>query len=233
MTFHYTTNKKQLVISRYEEQLAWLNNVIHHFDEIVIYNKGKSNLNISSEKVKEIKLANVGRESNTYLHHIVDNYSLLSKYAYIIFSQGDPNKHCADFVSSVINRENYTTKPYYFVREPNEKMTFNYEPIANVHPIGLPVLNFYYHIFCSDQVERIPQSRNSIMIVPTKNIRFRSINFYKNLLNFVKSDVNPLEGFIFERLWMPIFDGETKDWCTHYDDYKKKFLGVWNNIPIT
>lgn len=233
MTFHYVSNKKQLVISRYEENLSWLNQILSHFDEIIVYNKGTSEIDVSSEKIKEYKLPNVGRECHSYLHHIIENYGVLSKYAYLIFSQGNPFNHCSDFTTSVINRENYINKPYYFVRKSDEKISFFYEPIKDVHPIGLPLSNFYYHLFCDAEILKLSQSRNSLMILPTKNIRFRSINFYKHLLSFVDKTINPLEGFIIERLWMPIFDGSTKDWFTHYQEFKLKFLGIWNNIPIT
>lgn len=233
MTFHYTSNKKQLVISRFEEKLNWLNNVLIYFDEIVIYNKGSSKIDVVSEKIKEIVLPNVGRESHSFLYHIIKNYNQFFKYAYIVFVQGNPFDHCSDFISIITNRDNYANKPFYFARESNEKMNFYYEPIEKVHPIGLPMINFYYHIFCTEEVDKLPQSRNSQMILPIKNIRFRSIEFYKHLLNFVNKSPNPLEGYILERLWIPIFDGTTKDWFTHYSDYKKKFLGTWNNIPIT
>ena len=233
MTFFLQSNKKQLVISRYEENIDWIENVAVNFDEIIVYNKGKSSFNKKSEKIKEQKLPNIGRESHSFLHHIIQNYDNINKYAYLVFSQSDPFDHCSRFMELVNNRDNYSSKPFYFIRESNDKFVFYYEPIEITHPNGLPLVNFYYHIFCDEQIEKLPQSRNSLMIIPVKNIKFRSVDFYKHLLNFVNKSENPLEGYILERLWIPIFDGITKDWFTHYNEYKRKFLGVWKNIPIT
>ena len=59
-----------LIISRFNEDLSWLKKQ-NNF-KTVIYNKGEE---ISNQKFKNIiNLKNVGRESHTWLHHIVKNY---------------------------------------------------------------------------------------------------------------------------------------------------------------
>ena len=55
-----------LVVARYNENLDWIRS---EYSRIFIYNKGEP-LNIE----KEIILPNIGRESQTYLYHIVENY---------------------------------------------------------------------------------------------------------------------------------------------------------------
>ena len=56
--------KKCLIISRYNEELSWLNNFNEDF-EIIIYNKGKD---LETEIPNTIynKLDNIGRESQTW-----------------------------------------------------------------------------------------------------------------------------------------------------------------------
>lgn len=76
----------ELVVARFNENLNWLRKVPKNF-KITIYNKGSNNI-----PYKFIKIPNVGRESNTYLHHIIKNYNNLSKTT--IFVQGDPFDHC-------------------------------------------------------------------------------------------------------------------------------------------
>lgn len=86
-----TCPKLQLVIARYQEDVAWLNNVSDDI-EIVIYNKGKKDiLPKLLRKVTVIDVANLGRESETYCRHMIQNYHNLAEYT--IFSQGDPFCH--------------------------------------------------------------------------------------------------------------------------------------------
>lgn len=90
--------KIELVVSRFNENLDWLQNVPYYFI-ITIYNKGKNDINTSKfEKLNySIKnLENIGREGHTYLYHIISNYKKLSDL--IIFTQGDPFFHNKDFI---------------------------------------------------------------------------------------------------------------------------------------
>lgn len=80
----------ELVIARYNENLNWITNVPNNI-KITIYNKGKDDLHF-----KSIKIPNVGRESNTYLYHIIKNYKKLSNKT--IFTQGNPFDHCPNFL---------------------------------------------------------------------------------------------------------------------------------------
>jgi hypothetical protein len=73
--------KYQIVVSRYNEDITWL----LPFKEItIIYNKG-DNHNLLN-KFTTIQLENVGRESHTYLYHIIKNYDNLADKT--IFFQG-------------------------------------------------------------------------------------------------------------------------------------------------
>ena len=66
--------KLDFVIARYNEDLKWVNN-LPGFSRIIIYNKGKNDLNYLRPGVIVKKLENIGRESHTYLTHIIENYS--------------------------------------------------------------------------------------------------------------------------------------------------------------
>lgn len=103
----------ELVIARYNEDISWLSKVKNM--KITIYNKGEDNINKSS-----IKLPNIGRESHTYLTHIIDNYDNLSDIT--IFSQGDPFFHSPDFLKLI-------KKPDLF--EPIQPLTYYYSPAIN------------------------------------------------------------------------------------------------------
>ena len=73
---------KCLIISRYNEDLGWLKEFKDF--KIIVYNKGdKLSENLFYEV---IDLENTGRESHTWLHHIVKNYNQLDEIN--IFLQG-------------------------------------------------------------------------------------------------------------------------------------------------
>ena len=73
---------KSLIISRYNEDLDWLKQ--YKDFEITVYNKGYKLPESKSFKV--LNLENVGRESHTWLYHIVHNYNKLNNVN--IFLQG-------------------------------------------------------------------------------------------------------------------------------------------------
>ena len=59
-----------IIVSRFNEDISSLNNYKEF--KIIIYNKGNE---LKKDNFKEIiKLKNVGRESHTWLNHIVENY---------------------------------------------------------------------------------------------------------------------------------------------------------------
>ena len=64
-------SKIDLVVARYNEDVNWLKKVPKNIN-IILYNKGKDDI-----QFKFIKLDNIGRESHTYLYHIINNYDKL------------------------------------------------------------------------------------------------------------------------------------------------------------
>ena len=73
----------ELVVARYNEDLAWLRNIPPQISARV------------TDKSPTGNLPNVGREAHTYLHHIVENYDALPDLT--IFAQGKPFDHAFDF----------------------------------------------------------------------------------------------------------------------------------------
>ena len=79
---------KEIVVAYYKENIEWLENVKDY--KITIYNK--SHIDIPNT----IKLENVGREMNTYFHHIIENYDNLSDV--IFFTKGNPLDHVSNYI---------------------------------------------------------------------------------------------------------------------------------------
>jgi hypothetical protein len=85
----------QIVIARCTEDLSWTRRLDKKFD-VITYNKG-------NDDHVGIKLKNIGRETDTYLHHIIQNYDNLSEHT--IFTQGEPFQHAPDFLEKIHNIE--------------------------------------------------------------------------------------------------------------------------------
>jgi hypothetical protein len=82
-------NNVEIVISRYNEDLSWINEYPFNQFEYIVYNKG-DNDNFEKNNVKKIiNLDNVGRCDHTYLYHIINNYDNLSEHT--IFLPGSSN----------------------------------------------------------------------------------------------------------------------------------------------
>lgn len=82
------------VIARYNENLDWVKNLK---ENIVIYNKSDSfNYDFPRHDV-----ANYGRETETFLRFIVQYYNQLDNYNSVVFLQGDPFHHCANFINKL------------------------------------------------------------------------------------------------------------------------------------
>lgn len=76
MNHNITKKNIEIVIARYKADISWSD----MYKSIrTIYDKGWANENITKIKDESlIKLPNIGRESHTYLHHIVYNYDDLA-----------------------------------------------------------------------------------------------------------------------------------------------------------
>lgn len=76
----------ELVVARYNEDVAWLKRVPKGF-RITVYDKG-------DESKSGVLLKNEGREAHTYLHHLIGRYDSLADVT--VFVQGHPFDHAPD-----------------------------------------------------------------------------------------------------------------------------------------
>ena len=89
--------KTEIVVARYNENLDWLK-LLSEKVKITIYNKGNNDIDFPF-----IALPNIGRESHTYLYHIITNYNNLADRT--IFCQGDSIFHSPDFIKLIKHRK--------------------------------------------------------------------------------------------------------------------------------
>ena len=68
----------EIVISRYNENLEWLNYEPFNKYKNIIYNKGPNDDFCKTNNIKVFNLENIGRCDHTYLFHIIENYDNLA-----------------------------------------------------------------------------------------------------------------------------------------------------------
>ena len=204
---------KCLIIARYNEKIEWLKK--HDDFKIIVYNKGeKLQKNYNFEVVK---LENIGRESHTWLYHIVKNYNNLN--AINIFLQGkvddlncmaylDPNNYLDkldkygfsvarygllgpfhwDWNVGIINDDRY--KDQWFSGEISRSET-GFRNFAKKVDVNIPLF--------------VATSYGGCFAVKKEKILQHSIFFYEELLDILSKHKNPIEGHYMERLWCYIF----------------------------
>lgn len=193
--------KGDLVVSRYNEDISWLSDFTDY--RIFLYNKG-------NPLEGSIKLPNVGREGNTYLTHIIDNYDNLGEW--VFFTQGHPFDHVKNYKD--VLREFPNNLKSVVVGRSDEFLFFSDGPFKQVlhsnpngRPHHFPILNMdeiWGELFECSPPKTYPFTAGAIFAVNKNIIKLRSIDFYKRAKELcTERDHGPWE---FERLFLSIFD---------------------------
>jgi hypothetical protein len=211
-------NKPHLVISRYNEDISWVDDSILGIFDVFVYNKG-SNLNhIHLDRFNTIEIENIGRESHTYLHHIRENYNSFPEK--IIFTQAHPNDHVSkNFKLEFLDFLNSEEPFRYFSKNilemsilkdgVEESGNLNGSFWRNKHTLDSCCVTVPMSLI-SDIISRKWEfGTGAIFGVDQKAILARSREFYSDcidILNKSSDPVNPPEGHAFERSWYLIFN---------------------------
>ncbi len=85
----------EIIIARYNENIDWITEIPDFFN-VIVYNKGNHDINktIRNRINKLIDLENSGRESDTFLRHILEKDDFDENYS--VFLQGNPFEHSPD-----------------------------------------------------------------------------------------------------------------------------------------
>ncbi len=169
-------NLLEVVISRYSEDMSWVSNIPENC-KFVIYNKG-NDLHIPS-----VKLKNIGRESHTYIHHIVSNYNNLSDYT--IFVQGNPFDHSPGLIGYIQNllNLNEVNQDFFWLTSNMFRTDFEYKREPNMSVC--PYIKFAYETIFgeSPNFETFIFGGGAQFCVSKSRIQERSFDFYKNILD--------------------------------------------------
>jgi len=217
-------SKITIVVSRYNEDLSWLNENPFNLFEYIVYNKG-DNDNFSKTNVKKIiNLPNLGRCDHTYLHHIVENYYNLSDI--IVFFPGSVNidnnnkKGRAKTILQNIIDSNYNNayfmgkyhksikNDFYNFTINNYKCSYEQNFIKNnetklfrsrIRPYG----NWYNFFFGNTEAHWV--TLGGVFSIDKRDIIQHPIERYINLRSVVALHSNPEVGHYIERSWGAIF----------------------------
>ena len=209
--------KKHVIIAYYNENIDWISKINTNYSEVYLYNKSGKILNINPN-INVIELPNIGRESHTYLYHIINNYSNLPNEC--IFLQGNPFDHSIpeQELFKIINNTGNSTEKFIFLTkfklflEKNQDLTFKehgflYSYWQNKHNLSSCIVKIYNELYPNFISTLF--APGALFLVNKENIYKNSLEFYKNCLNILLNSENPTdppEGHAFERLWYYIFN---------------------------
>lgn len=215
----------EIIISRYNENLNWLNEYPFNQFSYIVYNKG-NNDNYCKNNVKEIiYLQNVGRESHTYLYHILSNYDNLKDIT--IFFPGSLDLHykkeLAYYLLNLIINDNFNYA--YFIGEynnnildkfydfkldnwsstNNNNLTLNIETNENNFQLcKFRPYNKWYNFYLNN-IKVDCCTYWGIFSIDKRDIIQHSKIRYEMLLDILSVGSNPESGHYVERSWGAIF----------------------------
>lgn len=156
----------KVVVARYNEDIRWILPII---DIVIVYNKGPDDLDYIPQN-KIIKCKNIGKEGETYVKHILENYEQLDDYT--VFIQGKIYDHIQP------NSIEISHKIFYDLI--NETKTYNFKYISTWN---VEVLQKEFTDYCSglpafpfDEILEISSSNiinflNTYQTEPTENVQ--------------------------------------------------------------
>ena len=211
----------KIIVSRYNEKLSWTKKGPYNKYKYTIYNKG-INEDFEQKNVSQvIKLPNVGRESHTYLYHIVNNYDNLANVT--IFLPGScMDAHKKEKTLQTIQKTKETKNSVFLVSYYNKGVlntlydfiidnyvvanSKNYElnksdklKQCSIRPFG----KWYETVFPNININHV--NYQSIFSVSREHILNRSKESYQEILNYVNTYKNEESAHYIERTFLAIF----------------------------
>ena len=212
----------EIVVSRFNEDLSWVRNIPPHlYTKITIYNKNDLPIEPPVANCKVVQLPNLGRESHSYLWHVVHNYDTLADITLFLpasvmkkqFKKAQYDR-LMEFLATKresvivgakkakanINAEKGFTINSHVLSDVNNRAK---NPNARLNKSSLrPLGKWFEHFFPGEELKCI--AHNGIVAATRDDIRKRSKEFYESLLKN-HSSKNPETVHYSERTWATIF----------------------------
>ncbi|MBC7636956.1 MAG: DUF3431 domain-containing protein [Acetobacteraceae bacterium] len=212
-------------MARYNEDLGWLDGLSFQ-PRVLVYNKGDAidapALAALNPRATAISLPNVGRESQSYLHHIVANYDDLADVT--IFVQGRINDlganvfpDLADYLAPAV-RDGFSASDLElffsnmaFDIDIHGKLMRDPRYRAGIERGDIEAAGGDIREFAAAFLGPLPPvmvvSFSGCFAVSRDAVRGRPKAFYETLLKALSRHRNPEIGHYMERLWCAIFSG--------------------------
>ena len=190
-----------VVVAKYKEDINWVNELNYPY---IVYDKSKD-------------YPNVGRESETYLRYIIDNYNNLPDR--IVFLQGHPFDHLKIPSIAFVNKEielNKDTKETILLRgdylEGHNKYTRTFESYSKLFDNKVPE----FFVF----------STGAQYIVHKESILHRPLEYYKTIVSVIRDKNNSTSSmanclvcpWTIERMWPYLFNKNIPHKNISYND---------------
>jgi hypothetical protein len=212
----YLDNEKEsfeVVIARYNEDLAWVKEEFPT-ERVIVYNKGKDDLILSKNCIIK-KLPNIGRESHTYLYHIINNYNNLAERTFFTQGAQETEKYRVFFplkkykkIAST-NCNNIIAARCFIMKEEVLRSRLDNFKNTKWHDTVMREYDFvgFKHKFVDIKKDNTPYfygTYGAIFAVDRDKVLRNSIDYYQNILN-VLDNIAPIEGHYMEKLWDRVF----------------------------
>ena len=215
-------NNINIVIARYNEKLEWLKEEPFNKYNYIVYNKGNNDNYYKSDKfIIDIKLENVGRETHTYLYHIINNYDNLSNLTIFVpgsldleirhdrakrlFNEIENNKNY-DIFACILGdgtfNHNFTLDNWLSTNEDNRSLnTSESLKLSEIRPFG----DWYTKVFGDLNKDGKCFTVNSTFALTKETILKKPKSYYENLITYVNEHHNHETVHYFERSWETVF----------------------------
>lgn len=192
----------ELVVARYQEDLRWLRNIAPQI-RVTVYDKNQEDF-----YPRALRLPNIGRESHTYLHHIVTRYGTLSPLT--VFCQGKPFDHAFDFRRTLreLARDPQQVADFRWLGHivdtddaRGQRLFVPWSKNPDGHELDLDA--FHQELFGSPGPPKYVFQLGAQFAITSSLIRARPRDFYQNALQI--STHFPEAAHCFERTWDKVF----------------------------
>jgi len=196
----------EIVVARYGEDVSW---TAAMRDFTTIYNKGAP-----LEGIDETPLPNVGRESHTYLHHIVENYDSLADRT--LFIQGQWLDHMNYVLSPdlsiyfVVPRDFVSCGPFHsevdWTRPIQHRAKWHDDLTSGrMRPFPGTLGDWWDSVLQIARKPVIGIQWSAIFAVTRRLIHSKPRAYYQHLMRQVDDHPNPEAGHYMERSWFEMF----------------------------
>ena len=201
----------EIVIARYRENPHWSSN---YRSIRTIYNK-YHHTGSEYRHYPGPVLPNVGRESHTYLTHIVERWNTLRDFTFFTQAELDPRHQpypvetyllSEDFICNpTMTGVNFRDQPGGFIRHDNKWLEDYHDGFIRPAKLSLEQWWKEYLGLAVPDWKKLVWSHGAIFSVSRANIQKYERSYYNRLLSTISDHSNPEEGHYFERAWYSMF----------------------------